>query len=81
VQELRYDQVTPHLACKPTSVIDDGHHSSSARISQQKRKRIEEIFGWFKTFARLRKTRHRGVARVGWMVYLRPGRLQFGADA
>ena len=36
-------------------------------ISQRKRKRIEEIFGWLKTVAGLRKTRHRGVARVGWM--------------
>ena len=36
-------------------------------ISQQKRKRIEEIFGWLKTVAGLRKTRHRGTARVDWM--------------
>jgi len=36
-------------------------------ISQQKRKRIEEIFGWLKTVAGLRKARHRGAARVGWM--------------
>jgi hypothetical protein len=26
-----------------------------------------EIFGWMKTVGLLRKTRHRGVARVGWM--------------
>ena len=36
-------------------------------ISQRKRKRVEEIFGWIKTIAGLRKTRHRGKARVGWM--------------
>jgi hypothetical protein len=28
---------------------------------------VEEIFGWAKTIALLRKTRHRGVRRVGWM--------------
>ena len=28
---------------------------------------VEEIFGWLKTVALLRKTRHRGVRRVGWM--------------
>ena len=28
---------------------------------------MEEIFGWLKTVALLRKTRHRGVRRVGWM--------------
>jgi len=26
---------------------------------------VEEIFGWLKTVAGLRKTRHRGIARVG----------------
>src|SRR5229473_6695047 len=68
VQELRDHQVTPHLACKPTGIIDDRttRHPGYA-ISQHKRKRIEEIFGWLKTVAALRKTRHRGVARVGWM--------------
>jgi hypothetical protein len=29
-------------------------------ISQRKRKRVEEVFGWMKTVATLRKTRHRG---------------------
>jgi hypothetical protein len=28
---------------------------------------VEEIFGWLKTVGGLRKTRHRGVARVDWM--------------
>ena len=68
IQELREHQVTPHIACKPNSAIDGRttRHPGYA-ISQCKRKRIEEIFGWLKTVAGLRKTRHRGVARVGWM--------------
>ena len=68
VQELRDHQVTPHLACKPSTIIDERttRHAGYA-ISQRKRKRVEEIFGWLKTVAGLRKTRHRGVARVGWM--------------
>ena len=37
------------------------------RISQQKRKRIEECFGWLKTIALLRKLRHRGIFKVGWI--------------
>ncbi|MGH9357702.1 MAG: IS5 family transposase [Terriglobia bacterium] len=68
VQDLRDHQVTPHLARKQSSIIDQrttGHPGYA--ISQQKRKRVEEIFGWLKTVAGLRKTRHRGVARVGWM--------------
>jgi transposase len=68
VQELRDHQVTPHIACKQTSIIDarTTRHPGYV-ISQQKRKRIEEIFGWLKTVGGLRKTRHRGLARVGWM--------------
>jgi hypothetical protein len=34
-------------------------------ISQRKRKRIEEVFGWMKTVGLLRKLRHRGLERVG----------------
>jgi transposase len=36
-------------------------------ISQRLRKRIEEIYGWMKTVGLMRKTRHRGRDRVGWM--------------
>ena len=68
VRELRDHRVTPHVAQKPLSAIDrrTSRHSGYA-LSQQRRKRIEEAFGWLKTVALLRKTRHRGVARVGWM--------------
>ena len=68
VQELRDHQVTPHIARKQTSIIDarTTRHPGYG-ISQQKRKRIEEIFGWLKTVGGLRKTRHRGLTRVEWM--------------
>jgi transposase len=68
VQEMRDHQVTPHVALKATTIIDarTTRHPGYA-ISQQKRKRVEEIFGWLKTIGGLRKTRHRGVQRVGWM--------------
>ncbi len=68
VQELRDHRVTPHLACKPSTIIDERTtRHPGYLISQRKRQRIEEIFGWLKTVAGLSKTRHRGVARVGWM--------------
>lgn len=35
-------------------------------VSQRIRKRIEEAFGWMKTVAGQRKTKFRGVERVGW---------------
>lgn len=67
IQELRDHRVTPHIARKAGSIIDarTTRHPGYA-ISQQKRKRIEEIFGWLKTVGGLRKAHHRGVARVGW---------------
>ena len=49
-------------------------------VSQQKRKRVEEVFGWVKTVALLRKTRHRGVRRVGWLFTLGGRAVQPGAD-
>jgi hypothetical protein len=39
-------------------------------ISQRKRKRIEECFGWLKTIALMRKVRHRGVRKVHWIFTL-----------
>jgi hypothetical protein len=36
-------------------------------ISQKKRKRIEECFGWLKDIALLRKLKHRGLLKVGWI--------------
>jgi transposase len=72
VNKLRDAAVTPHVAqnqhARRSSAIDERttRHEGYA-ISQRKRKRVEEIFGWIKTIAGLRKTRHRGKARVGWM--------------
>ena len=70
VDALREINVTPHVAQNDTnrrSAIDKRttRHPGYA-ISQQKRKRVEEIFGWLKTVGGLRKLRHRGVERVEW---------------
>ena len=71
VDGLRGLAVTPHVAQNTThraSAID-GRTTRHVGylVSQRERKRIEEIFGWLKQIGLLRKTRHRGVARVGWM--------------
>jgi transposase len=72
VQEMRHMNVTPHVAQntgrRGGSAID-GRTTRHAgyRISQQKRKRIEEVFGWLKTVGALGKTRHRGLFKVGWV--------------
>ena len=71
VATLRALGVTPHLAQNTTkrrSAIDARTtRHPGYRVSQRARKRVEEIFGWLKTVALLRQTRHRGCARVGWM--------------
>ncbi len=71
VSESRVRNVTPHVAQNDqgrASAIDERTtRHAGYLVSQRKRKRVEEIFGWMKTVGMLRKTRHRGVARVGWM--------------
>ena len=75
VKECRHLRVTPHLAQNDKrrggSAIDGRttRHQGYA-ISQRKRKRIEECFGWLKTIALMRKLRHRGVCRVDWIFTL-----------
>ena len=70
VADLRERTVSPHVAQNTSgrrSAIDGRttRHPGYA-ASQRVRKRIEEVFGWVKSSAGLRKTRHRGVDRVGW---------------
>jgi hypothetical protein len=68
IRELRGMKVTPHVAQKQRTALDQRTtRHSGYQVSQSKRKRVEEIFGWLKTVALMRKTRHRGVLRVGWM--------------
>jgi transposase len=66
-------KVTPHVAqYTPSphrqSAIDarTTRHPGYA-VSQLRRKRVEEIFGWMKTVGLLRKLRHRGGPKVGWI--------------
>jgi IS5 family transposase len=74
VAALRECNITPHVAQNTSnrrSAIDarTTRHPGYA-VSSRRRKRIEEIFGWTKASAGLRKTRHRGLARVGWIFIL-----------
>jgi transposase len=67
-------RATPHIARNQSgrsSNIDDALAASEGYVaSQRARKRIEEVFAWVKTIAGWRKTRHRGLARVGWQFTL-----------
>ena len=71
VAEARNLNATPHVAQNNQyrrSAIDGRttRHAGYA-VSQQKRKRVEEIFGWMKTVGGMRKLRHRGLELVRWM--------------
>lgn len=61
--------VTPHVAAKVRYSRLDGRTTQHRgyEISQRKRKRVEEPFGWMKTYGLMRKLRHRGQGNVAWL--------------
>ncbi len=74
VRSCREKGVTPHVCQNTTnrrSAIDGRttRHVGYA-MSQAARRQGERIFGWLKPVALLRKVRHRGRRRVGWIFIL-----------
>lgn len=69
VDGLKRLLASPHVAQKDkgTSIDQRTTRHEGYRTSQRVRKRVEEIFGWLKTTGGLRKARHRGLNKVGWM--------------
>jgi transposase len=72
IDECRHMNVTPHVAqntSRPGGSAIDARTTRHAGydISQKKRKRIEECFGWLKDIALLRKLKHRGLFKVAWI--------------
>ncbi len=62
VAECRARNVTPHVAQKKHSAIDDRTSGTEGyAISLKVRKRVEEIFGWMKTVGNFRKSRYVGI--------------------
>jgi len=71
---LRRQRIAPHLARidgRRTPGLDarTSRHESY-RVSQRKRKRVEEIFGWMKCIGGLRKSRFIGQAKTQMAAYL-----------
>jgi len=70
VRALRKMKITPHVAQNNTnrSSAIDGRTTRHAgyAISQQKRKRVEQSFGWMKVIGMLRKVKLRGREKVSW---------------
>jgi transposase len=71
VQDLREIKVRPHVAqnnANRRSAIDGRttQHPGYA-ISQKKRTRVEESFGWMKMIGMLKKVKLRGLEKVSWL--------------
>jgi transposase len=71
VKSMRQFKVTPHVTQnhgKSGGSALDGRTTRHGGygVSQKFRKRIEEVFGWLKTVGLFRKTRYRGVKKIGW---------------
>lgn len=75
VARMRGHGITPHVAANTArrggSAID-GRTTRHAGygISQKIRKRVEEIFGWMKSYGGFRKTRFKGLKRTRLAAYL-----------
>jgi IS5 family transposase len=64
VNSCRDRIVTPHVACRETTILDRRTtRHQGYEVSQRIRKRVEEIFGWLKTVGGGRKLRYKGTDR------------------
>jgi transposase len=64
VNSCRDRIVTPHVACRETTILDRRTtRHQGYQVSQRIRKRVEEIFGWLKTVGGARKLRYKGTDR------------------
>jgi Sulfatase/Rhodopirellula transposase DDE domain len=82
VADLRALNVTPHIAQNITgrrSAIDSrATRHPGYEVSQQKRKRIEEPFGWAKTIGGLARPMLRGARNIGFRIRICPRRTAPG---
>lgn len=74
VEHLRRHEICPHIARienRKTPGLDGRTaRTEGYRISQRKRKRVEEIFGWLKTVGGMRKTRFIGQAKTQMAAFI-----------
>jgi Transposase DDE domain len=64
---MSHPHVAQNLSGRRSAIDDRTTRHPGYKISQQRRKRVEEIFGWVKTVGLMRKVRHRGKELVGWI--------------
>ena len=63
--------ITPHVAQNNTNRANAVDHRTTRHagyeVSQRKRKRVEQSFGWMKMVGMLKKVKLRGIDKVGWL--------------
>lgn len=69
IEGCRGLKITPHVAAKNEGSQIDGRTTCTEgyKVSQVKRKRVEECFGWMKVYGLMHKLRHRGLPKVDWL--------------
>ena len=72
VRELRGMNITPHVAQNTMRTagarwIERTTRHGGYEVSQRKRKRVEQSFGWMKMVGMLKKVKLRGIDKVGWL--------------
>src|SRR5580700_7448363 len=71
VRERRGMNITPHVAQNSTNqrsaVAERTTRHAGYEVSQRKRKRVEQSFGWMKMIGMLKKVKLRGIDKVGWL--------------
>lgn len=70
-QDLKEQTITSHIAWKegrcPGVERWEILQTRAYKMSQVKRKRIEEVFGWMKTIGSMRKVKLKGLPRISWL--------------
>jgi transposase len=73
-EKLREKNVTSHPAMndknRKSSIDGRTYRHKGYNVSQKKRKKIEEFFGWAKCVGGLRKFRHKGMELLNWIFKL-----------
>ena len=62
----RAQEILEACLLRDWAVPDEIAQTEGYGMSLQRRKRIEQGFGWAKTIAGLSKARHRGLAKIDW---------------
>lgn len=68
IAQCQRQAITPHVAVPPRNAPLDGRTSrhEGFAVSQRVRRRIEQVFGWMKSSAGMRKSRYIGVAKTSF---------------